>query len=196
MTAALAAPPPLDAARLRGVLAHRAEPPADPALARAAVLVPLYDQPSGVLLTRRAAGLRRHAGQVAFPGGRIDPGDASAEAAALREAQEEIGLHASDVAVLGRLPALVTGTGFHVTPVVGLVAGRPILCPRASEVASIFWLPMDVLRDPRAPCKQTAQLLGTAREFWVWPHEQEYIWGATAAILVELAAALCAAEAA
>jgi 8-oxo-dGTP pyrophosphatase MutT (NUDIX family) len=195
VTAAVAAPPPFDTARLCGVLANRAEPPPDPALARAAVLVPLCEQPRGVLLTRRAAGLRRHPGQVAFPGGRIDPGDASAEAAALREAQEEIGLRAGDVAVLGRLPALVTGTGFHVTPIVCLVAGCPQLRPQPGEVASIFWLPMDVLRDPGSPSKRIAQVLGAAREFWVWPHEQEYIWGATAAILVALAAALAAAEA-
>jgi len=187
------APGEMNPARLRAVLARNAASAPASGQARAAVLVPLVAHPDGVLLTRRAAGLRRHAGQVAFPGGRIDPDDATPEAAALREAEEEIGLRAADVELLGRLPSLVTGTGYHVTPVVGRVGGAPTLHPAPDEVACIFILPMHVLRDPAAPARQQAVWNGTAREFWVWPHEDQYIWGATAAILVELAAALSAA---
>jgi 8-oxo-dGTP pyrophosphatase MutT (NUDIX family) len=188
-----AAPPRLDTGRLRSVLANFTDPVLPAEHARAAVLVPLMAHDDGVLLTRRAAGLSRHAGQVAFPGGRIDPTDASIEAAALREAEEEIGLDPAQVEVLGRLPSLLTGTGYHVTPVVGWIADCPALCAAAGEVDSIFVLPMAVLRDPAAPQRREAMHLGAAREFWVWPHPEQYIWGATAAILKELAAALAAA---
>jgi 8-oxo-dGTP pyrophosphatase MutT (NUDIX family) len=194
VTAVLALPPSqdsqrLDLARLRCVLARTAMLEPSQGQARAAVLVPLVETPAGVLLTRRAAGLRRHAGQVAFPGGRIDAGDATPEAAALREA-EEVGLRAADVELLGRLPCLTTGTGYHVTPVVGRVRGAPVFRPSADEVACIFVLPMHVVRDPGAPARRQTMLNGSPRDVWVWPHHAEYIWGATAAILVELAAAL------
>ncbi len=154
----------------------------------AAVLVPLVSGPApGVLLTKRTAHLRKHAGQVSFPGGRIDPDDASSEAAALREAWEEIGLAADAVDVIGQLPDYVTGTGFLVTPVVGVIEpGHPLrLSP--DEVEAVFILPMSVLLDPEAPQRRRVRLGGDWREFWVWPHPEHYIWGATAAILVGLA---------
>ena len=143
-----------------------------------------------MLLTVRTAHLSAHAGQVAFPGGRIDPGDASAEDAALREAEEEIGLERSRVELAGRLPEYVTGTGFLITPVVGLLAEGLVLTPSADEVAAIFTLPLATLLDPAAPERRSRVFRGRERHFWVWPHEHHYIWGATAGILVHLAARL------
>jgi len=160
----------------------------------AAVLVSFLVGPAtGVLLTKRNAHLSMHAGQVSFPGGRIDATDASPEAAALREAQEEIGLDPARVELLGRLGDYVTGTGFCITPVVGLLpAGLdPLdLVPSPDEVDAVFVLPLDVLLDPAAPCRRQVEFRGRWREFWVWPHSEHYIWGATAAILVHLAAVL------
>jgi 8-oxo-dGTP pyrophosphatase MutT (NUDIX family) len=169
--------------------AGTAPPPAAAArLIAAAVLVPILPAPgAAVLLTKRTAHLRSHAGQVSFPGGRIDPEDATAEAAALREAQEEIGLDPARVELLGRLPDYVTGTGYRVTPVVGLVRPGPALVPSPEEVEAVFELPFAVLLDPAAPTKRRAFTRGYWREFWVWPHPEHDIWGATAGILVELA---------
>jgi 8-oxo-dGTP pyrophosphatase MutT (NUDIX family) len=162
-------------------------------LVPAAVLVPLVlgVQP-GVLLTKRTAHLAKHAGQVSFPGGRIDPGDASPEHAALREAQEEVGLAPQSVELVGRLGDYVTGTGYRVTPVLGLLPeGREVedlhLAPSPDEVESLFVLPLSVVLDPAAPQRRRAHFRGAWREFWVWPHPDHYIWGATAAMLVHLA---------
>lgn len=157
----------------------------------AAVLVPILLGPDlSVLLTKRAEHLSSHAGQVSFPGGRIDPLDASPEAAALREAWEEIGLDPATVELAGRLESHVTGTGFRITPVLGLLAQEPALMPSADEVQAVFRLPFSVLLDPGAPERRRALRDGRWREFWVWPHPTHYIWGATAAILVHLAAVL------
>ncbi len=159
----------------------------------AAVLVPfLTGTAPGVLLTCRAAHLSKHPGQVSFPGGRIDPGDVDAEAAALREAREEIGLDPARVEVTGRLGDYLTGTGYRITPVVGLLPrgadlGDLGLRLSADEVDSVFALPLSVLLDPAAPTRKRAHFRGRWREFWVWPHPEHYIWGATAAILVHLA---------
>ncbi len=163
----------------------------DGALQHAAVLVPVVHGASpGVLLTLRTSHLRSHAGQVAFPGGRIEPDDASPEAAALREAEEEVGLAASDVELAGRLPEYVTGTGYHITPVLGLLPDGLDLVPNPDEVEALFTLPLATLLDPAAPERRSRFYRGRERHFWVWPHETHFIWGATAGILVHLAARL------
>ncbi len=161
------------------------------ALVPAAVLVALVPGPEpGVLLTRRHASLRRHSGQVAFPGGRIDPGDADPEAAALREAHEEIALDPSRVELVGRLPETITGTGFRITPVLGIVEPGGLYEAAPLEVAAIFQLPLATLLDAANPARGQLDIGGTTRHFWVWPHPEHYIWGVTAHILVDLAARL------
>ena len=157
----------------------------------AAVLVPVVmsDAPS-VLLTKRTSHLSAHAGQVCFPGGRIDREDSGPEAAALREAWEEIGLEAASVQVLGRMADIVTGTGYRITPVLGLLPPGLSFRLSADEVEAVFELPMSVILDPSAPTRQRQHVGGVWRDYWVWPHPKHYIWGATAAILVDFAARL------
>ncbi|WP_419730673.1 CoA pyrophosphatase [Lichenicola sp.] len=152
----------------------------------AAVLVPivLAQQPF-VLLTRRSALLRHHAGQVSFPGGRPDGSDADAVDTALREAAEEIGLDPTLVEIMGRLPDFDTGTSrFTIVPIVALLSPHATWSASADEVAAIFGLPLDTLIDPDAPrLSRSGPRAGT----WSWPHPEHDIWGATAGILVTLA---------
>ncbi len=156
----------------------------------AAVLVPIVAHPEPtVLLTLRSPRLSSHAGQVSFPGGRIEDGE-TPEAAAVREAAEEVGLDPRLPELVGRLPDHMTGTGFHVTPVVALVPPPLALTPDPAEVAEFFELPLSTVLDPAAPERRSGEFRGRRREFWVWPHEKHYIWGATAAILVNLARVL------
>ena len=170
-----------------GTLAERAE-----ARTPAAVLVPIVDRgsenPAGltVLLTVRAPHLKMHSGQVSFPGGRIDPQDASPEAAALREAREEIGLDAGRVELLGRLPDYLTGTGYRITPVVAVLSPPFELRPDPSEVSEVFEVPLTVLLDPANHRRDSREWQGRARQFFVIAHERHYIWGATAGMLVNL----------
>jgi 8-oxo-dGTP pyrophosphatase MutT (NUDIX family) len=155
----------------------------------AAVLVPLIDRPGGttVLLTRRTEHLAHHAGQISFPGGRMEPGDATPEHAALREAQEEIGLAPTQVEVLGRLCLYRTRTGFAVTPVVGIVRPPFAVEPDPEEVADVFEVPLAFVVDPTNLERHSRDWHGQRRYYFVLPYADYYIWGATAGMLVDLA---------
>jgi len=143
-----------------------------------------------VLLTLRTDHLAAHAGQVSFPGGRIDARDADATAAALREAEEEIGLPPRLVEVIGRLDTYVTRTGFEVVPLVGFVDPGFEPRPDPIEVAEAFEVPLDFLVDPANHRRQSREYQGTLRWFYAMPWERHYIWGATAGMLVNLAEVL------
>lgn len=151
-----------------------------------AVLVAL-EPGRGVWLTRRGADLPSHAGQVSFPGGKIEAWDASVEAAALREAAEEIGLDPLSTEILGRMDDYITGTGFHISPVVALVPRDVRFVAAPGEVQEVFCLPFETLLDPGNPIRRRAFWRGREREFWVWPHPLHPIWGATAQMLLNLA---------
>lgn len=162
-------------------------------LTPAAVLVPLVDHPARltVLLTKRTSHLSKHAGQISFPGGRLEPSDANAIAGALRETEEEIGLDRSHVSVLGRLDRYVTGTGFAITPIVGLVTPGFQLDPDPNEVAEVFEVPLDFLLDPKNHQRHTGTFNGQPRSWYAMPYGDYYIWGATAGMLVNLYNRLC-----
>ena len=154
----------------------------------AAVLVPILERPKGmtVLLTQRTAHLRSHAGQISFPGGKTEGYDESAEDTALRESEEEIGLPRDRVEVVGRLGKRTTGTGFHVTPVVGLIASTVELLPDPSEVENIFEVPLPYVLDPNNYKIETRLIKGLERQFYVMHYGGYYIWGLTARFLVAL----------
>jgi 8-oxo-dGTP pyrophosphatase MutT (NUDIX family) len=160
-------------------------------LSPAAVLVPIvwHAGAPSILLTVRAAALAKHAGQVAFPGGRMEPGE-SAEAAALREAAEEVGLDPALPRLAGRLPDHLTGTGFRVTPIVAFLEPPLRLVPDPGEVATVFEMPLATLFDPAAPRRRQAEWRGRVRDYWVWPHPEHLIWGATAKMLLTLSRVL------
>ncbi len=159
------------------------------ALKPASVLVPIVDREPALtmLLTRRAAHLKDHSGQVSFPGGRAAAGDLSPEATALRETREEIGLDSARVELLGRLPDYHTRTGFLVTPVVGVVAPPFELRPDANEVDEIFEVPLAFLLDPANHQRQSREWQGELRWFFAMQYGRHTIWGATAGMLVNLA---------
>lgn len=152
---------------------------------RAAVLVPVVPRPDGVtvLFTERAAHLRDHAGQIAFPGGKIDAADPSPRAAAMREAFEEIGLPPDRVRVLGYLDPYLSGTGFLVMPVVGLVALPLALQLNPAEVAASFEVPLAHLMDPDRHELQEREWRGRMRRYYAIPHEGRVVWGVTAGIV-------------
>lgn len=154
----------------------------------AAVLVPIIDHPGGltVLLTRRPDHMNKHAGQVAFPGGRIDTDDADAIAAALREAEEEVGLAAEHVEIIGRLDSMRTGTGFHILPIVGLVTPGFTVKQNAHEVEEVFEVPLAFLMDPANHQRKSAEYNGQLRHYFAMPYKDYNIWGATAGMLVNL----------
>jgi 8-oxo-dGTP pyrophosphatase MutT (NUDIX family) len=154
----------------------------------AAVLIPITDRPQpGMVFTLRATSLRNHSGQVAFPGGRLDPGDEDAIAAALREAQEEIALAPHEVDVIGRSDLFRTGTGFAIEPVVGIIPPDLPLRPNEGEVDAIFEVPLDFLLDPANRQYKTVDWEGGKRSYYEYQWEDRRIWGVTAAILVNLA---------
>ncbi len=178
------APPPRGDHDLNpGMLSAELKP-----LTRAAVLVPLIEREDGlsVLLTERSATLKDHAGQISFPGGRQDPEDVDAVATALRETDEEVGLPAGLIRVIGRLDTYITGTGYSVTPIVGLI--RPPFPIEADpvEVADVFEVPLGFLMNPANHQQHSREYQGRTRHYYAIPFENRYIWGATAGMLVNL----------
>ena len=164
--------------------------PPEARLTPAAVLVGVRAARESVVLTTRSARLKHHPGQVAFPGGKQDPGDADAVACALREAEEEIGLAPDGVRVLGCLPPHRTVTGFSVTPVLALIDSDEAHRAEEGEVAEVFEVPLAHLADPRNYRIEGRHWRGQRRRYYVVPYGPYYIWGATARMLRGLAEAL------
>lgn len=188
---------PLEAAEIRAETRgdhdlNPGETPPSSALRPAAVLVPLIDRREGmsVLLTQRTAHLSAHAGQISFPGGRMEEEDADAVATALRETDEEVGLTRDLVDVIGRLDTYVTGTGFEITPIVGIVTPPYTLTIDPYEVAEAFEVPLSYILDRRNHNRQERESAGRVRVFHVLPYQGRNIWGATAGMLVNLAEVL------
>lgn len=157
-------------------------------LTPAAVLFPIVLRDDGhtVLLTQRTAHLKDHAGQISFPGGRVEAADQSPEHTALREAQEEIGLAPERVEIIGYLPEYRTGTGFRVTPVVALVQPPFDLQPDPFEVAEIFEVPLGFLLDPGNHQQHSLHYRGALRNYYAMPYGGYFIWGATAGMIRSL----------
>ena len=157
----------------------------------AAVLVALTDRPEpGLILTQRPDTMRRHAGQVAFPGGRVDPEDADAVAAALREAHEEVALPIDTVDIIGTLDRYRTVTGFDIVPVLGVIAPDMPLIPHDREVAAVFEVPLSFVLNPANHTEHSVVFEGNERTYIQMMWGERRIWGATAAMLVNLAARL------
>jgi len=182
------------AARLRERFEHQDRPGeivedgAEGVFRPAAVLVPLINRPDGltVLLTRRTDHLHHHPGQISFPGGRVEAEDEGPVHTALRETEEEVGLHPRHVELLGELPLYRTGTGFQVTPVVGLVHPPFELTLDAFEVAEVFEVPLAFLIDRENQRRETMFYRGRDRTYYAMPWQGYHIWGATAGMLVSL----------
>ena len=157
----------------------------DRAIKPAAVLFGVVDRPEGatVLLTQRTEALRAHSGQIAFPGGRIDDGDETPEHAALREAEEEIGLGASQIEIVGRLPEYLTGSGYGIVPVLAIVDPRHRLTLNPHEVADTFETPLAFLMDDANWTRASRVWEGRERFFWTVPWRERTIWGVTAGII-------------
>lgn len=157
-------------------------------LTPAAVLFPivLRDGAKTVLLTQRTAHLKDHAGQISFPGGRVESSDVSPVHTALRETEEEIGLDRRHIDILGFLPEYRTGTGFRVTPVVGIVHPPFELNLDAFEVAEAFEVPLDFLLDPANHQRHSMHYRGALRHYLAMPYGERFIWGATAGMIRSL----------
>ena len=164
-------------------------PQAGKPLRPAAVLVPVWLRPEGaeMILTKRSSHLKHHPGQIAFPGGKVDPGDTSPEAAALRESREEIDLPPARIEILGTLPVHETVTGFAITPFVGLIRGNFEAIPEAGEVDEVFSVPLSHVLTPARFSIERRRWMGEWRRFYTVPYGPYYIWGATARILRGLA---------
>lgn len=203
MSAAAASDPSFNRARIAAALHPLDAPPRDRgwnhddvvdllpaahAWREAAVLVGLVPRPDGVqvLLTRRTDALRHHGGQVSFPGGRVESGDADAIAAAMRETHEELGIPPALVTPLGFLDPLVTITGFRVLPVVATIDPGHVVCPDPSEVADVFEVPLAFLLDRASLESTTIALRGRTRRVWEYRYPAQRIWGATASMLLNL----------
>lgn len=155
------------------------------ALRDAAVLIPVVDHghEATVLLTRRAEKLRNHSGQVAFPGGTVDPTDASPEAAALRETFEEIGLDRDYIEIIGRLPDYVSGSGYRIAPVLGIVRPGFSLTLNSDEVDAVFEVPLGFLMDPANHTRDSRMWNDLEWFFYEMPYGGQRIWGVTAGII-------------
>ncbi|MDP3258845.1 CoA pyrophosphatase [Bosea sp. (in: a-proteobacteria)] len=178
-------------ARPRGDHDHQPQPIAPPdetAAVPAAVLIGVVPRPEGptVILTQRAATLRSHSSQVAFPGGRVDAVDGSPVVTALREAEEEIGLPRERVRTLGFLDAYLTGTGYRIVPVVGLLEPPFTLTLNAHEVDEVFETPLSFLLDPANHRREGREWQGLYRTYYAMPFGDRYIWGATAGMIRNL----------
>lgn len=156
-----------------------------PGLRDAAVLIPVVDHggEASVLLTKRTEKLRSHSGQVAFPGGAIDPTDASPEDAAVRETLEEIGLGAADIDVVGRMPDYVSGSGYRIAPVLGIVRPDYFLTINEDEVDDAFEVPLSFLMNPANHRRESRIWQDRERFFYTMPFGERYIWGVTAGII-------------
>lgn len=166
-------------------------PPDQIAATEAAVLLPVIMRPEpSILFTQRTAHLARHSGQVSFPGGRVDAGDLSPLQTALRETMEETGIAPAFVSVAGYLPRYRTGTGYDISPVVGVLSDGFTLMPNPDEVAEAFEAPLAYFLDPANRRLETRIWGGRERSFYVFSPEGRTIWGATAAILVDFATRL------
>ncbi len=188
-------------ARLRDALSRPAGPSSDfdlnpgiragsdKPLRPAAVLVPVWLKPDGasLILTKRSSHLKHHPGQIAFPGGKVDPTDAGPRDAALRETREEIGLDPGRVEILGALPSHETVTGFVVTPFLGLIRGAFDPVPEAGEVDEVFTVPLSHVLAPARYAIESRRWMGVWRRYYAVPYGPYYIWGATARILRGLA---------
>lgn len=163
--------------------------PKDRALRAAGVLVPFIETDRGVdlILTQRSSALKHHPGQIAFPGGKVDPGDVDEVDAALREAEEEIGLSRENVEVIGTLPFHETITSFRVTPVVARVKAPFDFRPEPGEVAEVFTVPFDHVTNPARFITEGRHFRGQYRQYFTVPWGPYYIWGATARMLRVLA---------
>jgi 8-oxo-dGTP pyrophosphatase MutT (NUDIX family) len=185
--------------RLCTPLAHAPEPgfsgyvhPPEQNVTPAAVLVPLINRSAGVtvMLTQRTTHLNDHAGQISFPGGRVEEGDADRIQTALREAEEETGLDRAVVQVIGSLPDYDIPTGFRVTPVVGWIEPPLQLDPDPFEVAEVFEVPLGHFLDPANHQRRSDVVNGRPRNYYAMPYQQRNIWGATAGMLFSLYRAL------
>ena len=152
----------------------------------AAVLLLVVNHPTDptVVFTQRTAHLADHAGQISFPGGRVEESDESPEHTALREAEEEVGITRDRVEILGRLPEYYTGTGYRVTPIVGWAEPPLIYRPDPDEVADVFEVPLAFLLDTGNHRHESAFFKGRMRKYWAMPYGERFIWGATAGMLV------------